>query len=162
MNAYADWPFAFPGILAGKYTVTHSSNTISLNSNFEFRLKFCRGHDQSGKALSYRCGIKTCRKCLHYRFSARNHYACPWDDWLNYRLPELSANHPLDERAIWNIHIENLKSRYYYSYYLTFTSAYCKINANEVFPALALNITKWCTIKFKFLLHFKSLKLCFV
>lgn len=43
-------------------------------------LKFCRGHDQSGKALSYRCGIKTCRKCLHYRFSARNHYACPWDD----------------------------------------------------------------------------------
>ena len=44
-------------------------------------LKFCRGHDQqTGKALSYRCGIKTCKKCLDYVFPARNVQFCPWDD----------------------------------------------------------------------------------
>ncbi|XP_046454442.1 out at first protein-like [Daphnia pulex] len=45
-------------------------------------LKFCRGHDQqTGKALSYRCGIKTCKKCLDYSFPVKNFLFCPWDDY---------------------------------------------------------------------------------
>ncbi|KAI9553238.1 hypothetical protein GHT06_021134 [Daphnia sinensis] len=45
-------------------------------------LKFCRGHDQqTGKALSYRCGIKTCKKCLNYAFPVKNSQFCPWDDY---------------------------------------------------------------------------------
>ena len=43
-------------------------------------LKFCRGHDVSGKILSYRCGIKTCKKCLHYQFVATKKDFCRCDD----------------------------------------------------------------------------------
>jgi len=43
-------------------------------------LKFCRGHDVSGKVLSYRCGIKSCRKCLYYQFLTNRKEFCRWDN----------------------------------------------------------------------------------
>ena len=45
-------------------------------------LKFCRGHDATGKVLSYRCGIKTCRKCLQFHFSVSRKELCMWDNLL--------------------------------------------------------------------------------
>ena len=43
-------------------------------------LKFCRGHDSSGKALSYRCGIKTYQRCLHFNYPVDQREYCPWDE----------------------------------------------------------------------------------
>ncbi|GAB1604844.1 out at first protein-like [Argonauta hians] len=42
-------------------------------------LKYCRGNDSLGHLVSYRCGIKTCRKChifKHYKMQKSN---CMWD-----------------------------------------------------------------------------------
>ena len=43
-------------------------------------LKYCRGKDSSGKVVSYRCGIKTCRKCRHFTYYTRQKANCLWDE----------------------------------------------------------------------------------
>lgn len=43
-------------------------------------LKYCRSRDPSGKVLNYRCGIKTCRRCLVFEHYARQKKYCLWDD----------------------------------------------------------------------------------
>lgn len=39
-------------------------------------LKFCKDRDDSGKSVSYRCGIRTCRKCRLYSFYATTRSIC--------------------------------------------------------------------------------------
>ncbi|GFY51066.1 out at first protein [Trichonephila inaurata madagascariensis] len=43
-------------------------------------LKYCRGKDSSGKVISYRCGIKTCRKCRAFEFFVQQKQQCLWDE----------------------------------------------------------------------------------
>jgi len=43
-------------------------------------LKYCRGKDSAGKVVNYRCGIKTCRRCLVFEHYARQKMYCLWDD----------------------------------------------------------------------------------
>ena len=43
-------------------------------------LKYCKGHDPSGKLVNYRCGIKTCRKCRVFDFLAKQKSLCLWDE----------------------------------------------------------------------------------
>ncbi|XP_076053004.1 BRICHOS-like domain-containing protein out at first [Oratosquilla oratoria] len=43
-------------------------------------LKYCKGRDNSGKAVSYRCGIKTCRKCRNFDYFVQQHQLCLWED----------------------------------------------------------------------------------
>lgn len=56
-------------------------------------LKYCKGKQQqqqqppdalnaiNGSAsTSYRCGIKTCRKCFHYAYYVRQKQQCLWDE----------------------------------------------------------------------------------
>ncbi|XP_062577557.1 out at first protein-like [Saccostrea cucullata] len=43
-------------------------------------LKYCRGKDSTGRYVSYRCGIKTCRRFISYDFVAEKKYNCLWDD----------------------------------------------------------------------------------
>ncbi|KAK6174015.1 hypothetical protein SNE40_017367 [Patella caerulea] len=42
-------------------------------------LKYCRGKDSSGKVVSYRCGIKTCKRCLAFDHFVKQKYLCLWD-----------------------------------------------------------------------------------
>ncbi|XP_076110173.1 out at first protein-like [Mytilus galloprovincialis] len=42
-------------------------------------LKYCRGKDSTGKYVSYRCGIKTCRRFMSFDFVARQKMFCLWD-----------------------------------------------------------------------------------
>ncbi|KAA0192475.1 hypothetical protein HAZT_HAZT000969 [Hyalella azteca] len=39
-------------------------------------LKFCKDRDDSGKAITYRCGIRTCRRCRIYSFYAATQAQC--------------------------------------------------------------------------------------
>lgn len=43
-------------------------------------LKYCRGKDSTGKAINYRCGIKTCRKCRAFDFFVQQKQQCLWDE----------------------------------------------------------------------------------
>ncbi|KAL5019577.1 hypothetical protein ScPMuIL_002469 [Solemya velum] len=43
-------------------------------------LKYCRGKDASGKVISYRCGIKTCKRCYSFEYVAKQKIFCLWDD----------------------------------------------------------------------------------
>jgi hypothetical protein len=43
-------------------------------------LKYCRGKDQAGKPFSYRCGIKTCRKCRLFEYAVKFKHYCLWDN----------------------------------------------------------------------------------
>lgn len=43
-------------------------------------LKYCRGKDAVGKLVNYRCGIKTCRRCLQFEHYASQKMYCLWDD----------------------------------------------------------------------------------
>ncbi|KAL1404593.1 hypothetical protein pipiens_000836, partial [Culex pipiens pipiens] len=53
-------------------------------------LKYCKGKPDSGNPLlngvngagssSYRCGIKTCRKCHQYSYYVREKQQCLWDE----------------------------------------------------------------------------------
>lgn len=43
-------------------------------------LKYCRGKDSTQKVVSYRCGIKTCRKCLLMSYYAKQKMNCLWDE----------------------------------------------------------------------------------
>lgn len=42
-------------------------------------LKYCHGKDSTGKTVSYRCGIKTCRKCRIFDFYVKTKMECIWD-----------------------------------------------------------------------------------
>lgn len=42
-------------------------------------LKYCRGKDSSGKYVSYRCGIKTCKRFMSFDFVAKQKMFCLWD-----------------------------------------------------------------------------------
>lgn len=42
-------------------------------------LKYCRGKDTVGKVVSYRCGIKTCKRCLTFLHVANRKQKCVWD-----------------------------------------------------------------------------------
>lgn len=39
-------------------------------------LKFCKDRDDSGKSVSYRCGIRTCKRCRVYAFYAAAATSC--------------------------------------------------------------------------------------
>lgn len=43
-------------------------------------LKYCRGKDSAGRYVSYRCGIKTCRRFISYDFVVDKKHNCLWDD----------------------------------------------------------------------------------
>ncbi|XP_023933117.1 out at first protein [Lingula anatina] len=43
-------------------------------------LKYCRGKDNSGKVISYRCGIKTCKKCRMFEYYVKAKQMCLWDE----------------------------------------------------------------------------------
>ena len=40
-------------------------------------LKYCRNRDGDGE---HRCGIKTCQKCLTFRYKAKSKSHCSWDE----------------------------------------------------------------------------------
>jgi len=42
-------------------------------------LKYCHGKDTGGRVVSYRCGIKTCKRCLSFVFVAKTKSKCLWD-----------------------------------------------------------------------------------
>ena len=42
-------------------------------------LKYCRGKDTVGKVVSYRCGIKTCKRCLTFYHAVDTKRKCLWD-----------------------------------------------------------------------------------
>lgn len=50
-------------------------------------LKYCKGKQDTaavnavnGSSNSYRCGIKTCRKCYHFNYYVRQKQQCLWDE----------------------------------------------------------------------------------
>ncbi|CAL4204878.1 unnamed protein product [Meganyctiphanes norvegica] len=44
-------------------------------------LKYCKGKDKdSGKNVSYRCGIRTCRKCRNFSYFVSQRQLCLWDE----------------------------------------------------------------------------------
>lgn len=43
-------------------------------------LKYCKGKDNSGKVVSYRCGIKTCKKCRLFEYYVKQKQLCLWDE----------------------------------------------------------------------------------
>lgn len=45
-------------------------------------LKFCKGKIDNGigNAASYRCGIKTCRKCYQFMYHVQQKQQCLWYD----------------------------------------------------------------------------------
>lgn len=45
-------------------------------------LKYCKGKPQGG--LSYRCGIKTCRRCYRYHYYVRRRDACMAYTWQTH------------------------------------------------------------------------------
>ena len=50
-------------------------------------LKYCRGRDSAGKVVSYRCGIKTCKKCRSFEFYVGQKSLCMWDEaWQWYSI----------------------------------------------------------------------------
>lgn len=48
-------------------------------------LKFCKGKLDNGigNNASYRCGIKTCRKCNQFMYYVQQKQQCLWDDWYD-------------------------------------------------------------------------------
>lgn len=51
-------------------------------------LKYCKGKSDNSNSInnnqintSYRCGIKTCRKCSSFNYYVRQKQQCLWDDW---------------------------------------------------------------------------------
>lgn len=43
-------------------------------------LKYCHGRDSTGKIVNYRCGIKTCKRCINFEHVALQKIYCLWDD----------------------------------------------------------------------------------
>lgn len=52
-------------------------------------LKYCKGKPETSGSTnngSFRCGIKTCRKCNQYSYYVPEKQHCLWDDWPLERL----------------------------------------------------------------------------
>lgn len=48
-------------------------------------LKYCKGKGQSkNSVMTYRCGIKTCRKCHLFAYYVSQKQQCLWDEWPTY------------------------------------------------------------------------------
>lgn len=62
-------------------------------------LKFCKGKIDNGigNSASYRCGIRTCRKCYHFTYHVQQKQHCLWYDWpFDPPLMQvLSVNEPI-------------------------------------------------------------------
>uniref|UniRef100_T1JC08 Out at first protein n=1 Tax=Strigamia maritima TaxID=126957 RepID=T1JC08_STRMM len=43
-------------------------------------LKYCKGKDSTGRSLSYRCGIKTCKRCRIFDYFVTHKQICLWDE----------------------------------------------------------------------------------
>ncbi|XP_043198695.1 out at first protein-like [Amphibalanus amphitrite] len=43
-------------------------------------LKYCKGRDADGQTVSYRCGIRTCRRCHVFDYSVTRKQLCLWDE----------------------------------------------------------------------------------
>lgn len=72
-----------------KYSRCRETNDITKPCTCRFQicvgwypcgLKYCRGKDSSGKYVSYRCGIKTCKRHLSFDHVAKQKLYCLWDD----------------------------------------------------------------------------------
>ena len=50
---------------------------------FPCSLKYCRNRDGEGE---HRCGIKSCQKCLTFRYKAKSKLHCSWDEPWNQRF----------------------------------------------------------------------------
>ncbi|XP_054760052.2 out at first protein-like isoform X1 [Lytechinus pictus] len=50
-------------------------------------LKYCRGRDSAGNVVSYRCGIKTCKRCHAFNYHVDQKQHCLWDDAWKSSLP---------------------------------------------------------------------------
>ncbi|XP_030834059.1 out at first protein isoform X2 [Strongylocentrotus purpuratus] len=50
-------------------------------------LKYCRGRDSAGNVVSYRCGIKTCKRCHSFNYHVDQKLHCLWDDTWKSSLP---------------------------------------------------------------------------
>lgn len=48
-----------------------------LRFRFPCALKYCRNKDTEGE---HRCGIKTCKKCLTFRYPVQSREYCAWDE----------------------------------------------------------------------------------
>ncbi|XP_037073433.1 out at first protein-like [Pollicipes pollicipes] len=43
-------------------------------------LKYCKGHEPDGQTVSYRCGIRTCRRCHVMDYRVARKQLCLWDE----------------------------------------------------------------------------------
>ncbi|RZF44492.1 hypothetical protein LSTR_LSTR002265 [Laodelphax striatellus] len=43
-------------------------------------LKYCKSQKAGESSASYRCGIRTCRKCSHFSYYVRQRQLCLWDE----------------------------------------------------------------------------------
>lgn len=65
------------------FQVEHNSDSPCICSRqiwiywYPCALKYCRNREGEGE---HRCGIKTCQKCLTYRYKARSKSHCSWDE----------------------------------------------------------------------------------
>lgn len=61
-------------------------------------LKYCKGKGDSNSInnnqinSSYRCGIKTCRKCHNFSYYVRQKQQCLWDEWPR-KHPKAGIHH---------------------------------------------------------------------
>lgn len=67
--------FSLP-VISDKKTPCICSRQVWFNW-FPCALKYCRNKDSDGE---HRCGIKTCRKCMTYRYRAKSRHLCSWDE----------------------------------------------------------------------------------
>lgn len=62
-------------------------------------LKYCKGKNENAINnnqinSSYRCGIKTCRKCSNFSYYVRQKQQCLWDEWprkIHHNQPRKTA-----------------------------------------------------------------------
>ena len=43
-------------------------------------LKYCKNQDEDGQMTEHRCGIKTCQKCMTFRYRTKSKLQCLWDE----------------------------------------------------------------------------------
>lgn len=96
-------------------------------------LKFCKGKpdntiNNNGNA-SYRCGIKTCRKCNQFTYYVRQKQQCLWDEWpkiQHKKTQKTSKQHQFKSNNKNNINNNNknnnnppnsVLNRYFYKFF---------------------------------------------
>lgn len=75
-------------------------------------LKYCKGKSENNNSLnnnqintSYRCGIKTCRKCNSFNYYVRQKQLCLWDDWPRKSKKHHSSTLRKYFRSIFNFNL---------------------------------------------------------